>query len=265
MKDTAGATVADVAISHPQREFGGSNGLTKLDLARYYEAVSEWLRPHLADRPLAVLRCPGGDFRACFFQRHAHPGMKGEKRARNGETATAVAAYSARARPGFARVDARRLGGTKERSAWRDVRYTHCAGALAAAEERSLGGILEWQATDHGGSQADPVVSELRWMTLRRLAIAPAPKAPAPRAPAPADFPVEPCQPPGWLSARLDREVGESLGIGVAVVAAFATHHICFAVVVGRCIRTLLGRLHPRGPAGVLHALALSRRLFFLL
>jgi DNA primase len=101
MKDTAGATVADVAISHPQHEFGGSDGLTKLDLARYYEAVSEWLRPHLADRPLAVLRCPGGDFRACFFQRHAHPGMKGEKRARNGETATAVAAYSARARPGL--------------------------------------------------------------------------------------------------------------------------------------------------------------------
>jgi bifunctional non-homologous end joining protein LigD len=84
MKDTAGATVADVAISHPQHEFGGSDGLTKLDLARYYEAVSEWLRPHLADRPLAVLRCPGGDFRACFFQRHAHPGMKGEKRVPKG-------------------------------------------------------------------------------------------------------------------------------------------------------------------------------------
>ncbi len=78
-RDAAGATVADVTISHPQREFADSGTLTKLDLARYYEAVSEWLRPHLANRPLAVLRCPGGDFSACFFQRHANPGLEGEK------------------------------------------------------------------------------------------------------------------------------------------------------------------------------------------
>ena len=76
---TADSAIADVTISHPQRKFQDSGGLSKLDLARYYEAVSEWLRPHLAKRPLALVRCPGGDFGACFFQRHARPGMESEK------------------------------------------------------------------------------------------------------------------------------------------------------------------------------------------
>ena len=78
-KSAVRATVAEVTISHPQRRFQNSGKLTKLDLARYYEAVSDWLRPHLAKRPLALVRCPGGDFGACFFQRHGQPGLESEK------------------------------------------------------------------------------------------------------------------------------------------------------------------------------------------
>ena len=45
-------------------------GFTKLDVARYYEAVKEWLYPHAADRPLSLLRCPDGTGKECFFQKH---------------------------------------------------------------------------------------------------------------------------------------------------------------------------------------------------
>jgi bifunctional non-homologous end joining protein LigD len=78
-KEKAAAVVAEVTISHPQRRFQDSGALNKLDLALYYEAVSEWLLPHLARRPLALVRCPGGDFGACFFQRHAAPGIRSER------------------------------------------------------------------------------------------------------------------------------------------------------------------------------------------
>ena len=49
--------VAGVAISHPARVIYQDLGATKLDVARYYDAVAEWMVPHLAGRPLTLLRC----------------------------------------------------------------------------------------------------------------------------------------------------------------------------------------------------------------
>jgi bifunctional non-homologous end joining protein LigD len=45
--------------------------LSKLDLARYYEAVGDWIVPHLQHRPLSLFRCPDGWQGECFFQKHA--------------------------------------------------------------------------------------------------------------------------------------------------------------------------------------------------
>ena len=45
--------------------------MTKLEVARYYEAVAERMVPHLAGRPLTVIRCPGGVAEECFFQKHS--------------------------------------------------------------------------------------------------------------------------------------------------------------------------------------------------
>lgn len=78
-RKASSTTVAKVRISHPHREFSDGGGVTKLDLARYYAAVSKWLQPHLAKRPLALVRCPGGDLGTCFFQRHGKPGLPGEE------------------------------------------------------------------------------------------------------------------------------------------------------------------------------------------
>ena len=51
---------------------------TKLGLARYYEAIAEWILPHLVDRPLTLVHCPKGvpasDVRKgvdCVFMKHA--------------------------------------------------------------------------------------------------------------------------------------------------------------------------------------------------
>jgi len=52
--------VAGVGISHPDRILFAGTGATKLDLARYYESIAGWVLPHLADRPLTLVRCGAG-------------------------------------------------------------------------------------------------------------------------------------------------------------------------------------------------------------
>ncbi len=65
------ATVAGVTVSHPDRILFPDHGFTKLALAQYYEQVSQWLLPHLQDRPLTLVRCPEGYNKECFYQKHA--------------------------------------------------------------------------------------------------------------------------------------------------------------------------------------------------
>lgn len=81
--------MAGVSITHSERVMYPDVGLTKLELAEYYAAVAEHLLPHVAGRPLSLIRCPRGldpgavrhgvhqsgrgsrgDTR-CFFQKHA--------------------------------------------------------------------------------------------------------------------------------------------------------------------------------------------------
>jgi len=68
--------VAGVPISHPDRVVFAAIGATKLDLARYYEAIGDWIVPHLKDRPLTLVRCPTGAGTArapgeCFYMKHS--------------------------------------------------------------------------------------------------------------------------------------------------------------------------------------------------
>ena len=71
---TAGrATVAGIAITHPDRVVFPKPGATKLELARYYETVAGWILPHVGERPVNLLRCPQGIAQQCFFQKHFKP------------------------------------------------------------------------------------------------------------------------------------------------------------------------------------------------
>ncbi|MGL6251224.1 MAG: DNA ligase D [Billgrantia desiderata] len=59
-----------VRLTSPDRVLFPEQGLTKLDLARFYEQIHEWVLPHLARRPLSLVRCPQGRNDECFFQKH---------------------------------------------------------------------------------------------------------------------------------------------------------------------------------------------------
>ena len=59
-----------LAITHPDKVLDPESGITKQKLAEYYMAVAEHLLPHIADRPLSVVRCPDGSGKPCFFQKH---------------------------------------------------------------------------------------------------------------------------------------------------------------------------------------------------
>lgn len=64
-------TVAGVTISHPDRILYPDLKLTKLDIARYYESIADWIVPHVAGRPLTLVRCPEGLRAECFFMKHS--------------------------------------------------------------------------------------------------------------------------------------------------------------------------------------------------
>lgn len=81
-------TVHGIKITHPTRVVYPSINFTKLDLACYYDGVGERIVPHLAGRPLTLVRCPDGVGKECFYQRHlamgASPGeVKTVKRERS--------------------------------------------------------------------------------------------------------------------------------------------------------------------------------------
>src|SRR5262249_25644540 len=72
------ASLANVLISHSDRVLWPEAGITKLELARYYEAIAPHLLAHAGNRPISLLRCPNGPGGQCFFQRHLADGMSSQ-------------------------------------------------------------------------------------------------------------------------------------------------------------------------------------------
>jgi bifunctional non-homologous end joining protein LigD len=67
----AKAPTVSVRMTHPERVLYPKDGITKQELAEYYAAVSPWMIPHVANRPLTLVRCPQGIDKQKFFQKHA--------------------------------------------------------------------------------------------------------------------------------------------------------------------------------------------------
>jgi len=66
--------VSQVRLTNPAKVLYPEQGLTKHDLVDYYLRVSEWMLPHVVNRPLALVRCPNGRGKPCFFQKHPSEG-----------------------------------------------------------------------------------------------------------------------------------------------------------------------------------------------
>ena len=79
-RDEPAHTAADAALdearlTHPDRVLYPEQGLTKRGLAEYYAQVARWMLPHVANRPLSLVRCPSGHHKECFYQKHIGNGL----------------------------------------------------------------------------------------------------------------------------------------------------------------------------------------------
>jgi bifunctional non-homologous end joining protein LigD len=63
---------APVRLTHPNKVLDTESQLTKQQLADYYWAIAPHMLPHIAGRPLSLVRCPDGVGHPCFFQKHVN-------------------------------------------------------------------------------------------------------------------------------------------------------------------------------------------------
>jgi bifunctional non-homologous end joining protein LigD len=76
LTDEQGIAVAErlgVKLSHPEKVVY-DGGITKAQLVAYYDAVADRILPHIAKRPLSLLRLPTGTKKP-FFQKHDSGGF----------------------------------------------------------------------------------------------------------------------------------------------------------------------------------------------
>ncbi len=73
VSEPAAAVKPDIRLTHPDKILDTDSGLTKQMLADYYWTIAEHMLPHIADRPLSLVRCPEGSTSPCFYQKHVTP------------------------------------------------------------------------------------------------------------------------------------------------------------------------------------------------
>src|SRR5258708_20546162 len=50
----------EITVTHPDKVLFPADGITKGELAQYYQQIAERMIPHVRDRPLHMNRFPGG-------------------------------------------------------------------------------------------------------------------------------------------------------------------------------------------------------------
>ena len=70
----AATVIGGVTVSNADKVWFPDDGITKGDVARFYDAISALILPWLRDRPLTAERCPDGLAGGCFYQKDFHQG-----------------------------------------------------------------------------------------------------------------------------------------------------------------------------------------------
>jgi bifunctional non-homologous end joining protein LigD len=75
MPATTSRNEGSVVITHPEKLLFPEDGITKGDLAAYYEAMSPAILPHLRGRPVTMERYPAGIDKKGFWQKDVSKGF----------------------------------------------------------------------------------------------------------------------------------------------------------------------------------------------
>ncbi len=70
-------TIGGVKVSSPDKVIFEDPEITKAEVIRYYQKVSERMLPYVRHRILSIVRCPKGVSQACFYKKHPGQGSKG--------------------------------------------------------------------------------------------------------------------------------------------------------------------------------------------
>jgi bifunctional non-homologous end joining protein LigD len=121
-------------------------GITKGELMAYFAAVADWALPHIANRPLTLLRCPdgirsraSGGTKPCFFQKH----------------------LSAGAPPAIEAVAIAETGATGETGATADYMQIHDMPGLVALAQLGTLEVHTWGAHADSPEQPDLLAIDL--------------------------------------------------------------------------------------------------------
>lgn len=63
-------TIVGIEITNPDKLFYDKPKITKIDVVKYYKAVSKRMLPYLSNRIISTIRCPEGIDGTCFFKKH---------------------------------------------------------------------------------------------------------------------------------------------------------------------------------------------------
>lgn len=75
--DSNSLMVEGIKITNPDKIIFEDTEITKADVVRYYQLVSERMLPFVRQRILSIVRCPKGVSHTCFYKKHPGPGSKG--------------------------------------------------------------------------------------------------------------------------------------------------------------------------------------------
>ncbi|MDD2208845.1 MAG: hypothetical protein PHU45_05830, partial [Bacilli bacterium] len=69
--------IKNIIISSPDKVIYPKVGITKKDIAVYYQKVGKRMLPYVKDRIISSVRCPQGTGSNCFYKKHLEANSRG--------------------------------------------------------------------------------------------------------------------------------------------------------------------------------------------